>query len=349
MMSGVVQLPEIAGEWDALAADADASPFARPGWVCAWADAFGIERDRLRIATARRDGELVGAVPMVAKGHVLVAPTNWHTPSFGALARDADARRAVWESVYAERSHAVEAGFLDEQETVLAVAAAHAAGRRVLVRTLTEPPAIALDGTFADYESGFSRNRRKSLRRLWRRLEAAGRVELEIHDTGADLQRRLDELYVVEASGWKGRAGTAIASAPDTRRFYDDVAGWAARHGWLRLSTLRLDGEAIASDLSLVHGGHWYSLKAGYLENWRAYGPGVLLLHRLVEHCYSDGLTHLELLGTADAFKDEWATMRRVKSHLAAFRQTPSGTARLATGTALQAARRARRALRSTA
>src|ERR1019366_9237904 len=57
-----------------------------------------------------------------------------------------------------------------------------------------------------------------------RRLEELGRVALDVeHDIA-----HLDEALAVESLGWKRTAGTAILSAPQTARFYTEVARWAA-------------------------------------------------------------------------------------------------------------------------
>src|SRR5207247_10269646 len=71
------------------------------------------------------------------------------------------------------------------------------------------------------------------------------RSTLEVVDGSERLDELLEEGFRVEASGWKSRAGTAIASRPDTRRFYTDVARWASDRGWLRLAFLRLGGRAL--------------------------------------------------------------------------------------------------------
>src|SRR5688572_1882684 len=120
---------EVTPDWDALAVDAP--PFVRSGWVGPWADAFGAGRDRLQVVTVRDDGRLTAALPVLRR-RGLRAPTNWHTPAFGATARDADARRTVWERLYAARAHTVQAGFLDDDELALAVATARAAGRSLV-------------------------------------------------------------------------------------------------------------------------------------------------------------------------------------------------------------------------
>ena len=59
--------------------------------------AFG--RGRLELIEARRDGVLVGLVPMQRTRRELRSTTNYHTPSFGILAVDGDVRDALAEAL----------------------------------------------------------------------------------------------------------------------------------------------------------------------------------------------------------------------------------------------------------
>ena len=68
----------------------------------------------------------------------------------------------------------------------------------------------------------------------------------------------------LEASGWKGARGTAIAQSPQTRGFYSELARWASRSGALALLTLKLDGRAVAFHYGLEHGERFFLLKPGY-------------------------------------------------------------------------------------
>jgi CelD/BcsL family acetyltransferase involved in cellulose biosynthesis len=172
-----------------------------------------------------------------------------------------------------------------------------------------------------------SRNRRRSLRRGLRHLEAEGAVTFDVHTGLSGLDDALEELFLVEASGWKGRRGTAIASNPHTRRFYTDVARWAAARGWLRVATLRLDGRAIACDYSIAFDGAWYSLKSGYDEDYRRCGPGALLLREQLRHCFDEGIKSLDLLGTEDAFKASWTERSCQRARLHAFDRSATGLA----------------------
>jgi CelD/BcsL family acetyltransferase involved in cellulose biosynthesis len=198
-------------------------------------------------------------------------------------------------------------------------------GRDLLAAPLVRSPYVAIEGSWADYERQLSRSRRKALRRNHRRLEREGRVDVEIVDGSESLELRLAEAYAIESSGWKGDNGTAIVSHPSTRRFYGDVARWGAERDFLRLAFLRLDGCAIAFDYALQHEGVWYSLKAGYDDGFRPFGPGALLLREELAQAFSAGLTRFDLLGDEDAFKLSWTYSSTQRMRLRAFTSTMSG------------------------
>ena len=64
----------------------------------------------------------------------------------------------------------------------------------------------------------------------------------------------------------KGRKGTAIRSRPDSRRFYEQIARWAAQRDLLRLFFLRVDGRAVAFAFVLQDRQRLYDLKNGFDE-----------------------------------------------------------------------------------
>ena len=111
-------------------------------------------------------------------------------------------------------------------------------------------------------------------------------MDIEVLDGAVDLDGAIDTILAIEASGWKGRAGTAVAFKPADEAFYRALARWAAAKGWLRLSFLRLDGQAIAFHYSLQARGVIYALKIGYSEQFAAQAPGKILLVAEIERAF---------------------------------------------------------------
>ena len=107
---------------------------------------------------------------------------------------------------------------------------------------------------------------RSNLRRTRRQLEELGAVGTQ-HFKSADPQA-LEKFYALEASGWKGKQGTAIACDRRTRQFYDQVAQASAQAGLLSLDFLELDNKPIAAHFALQFGGRYCLAKAAYDESY---------------------------------------------------------------------------------
>jgi CelD/BcsL family acetyltransferase involved in cellulose biosynthesis len=238
----------VADDWQRLADATGAAPFLRPGWLAAWWAAFGSGRPEI-VALRRPDGALAALIALCRRLGRVLSSTNWHSPLYGMVAAGQEAAAALAATLFERRPFEVSLGFVDgaAPELDLYRAAAAAAGYRMLERTMQRSPYVVTTGTWDEFaQERLSRNRRSQLGRARRRMEREGRVTLELADGRERLDEVLEEAFRIEASGWKGRNGTAITSRPDTRRFYRDVARLAAGEGWLRIAFLRLDGHAVA-------------------------------------------------------------------------------------------------------
>ena len=317
----------LASEWDDLADRVRASPWARPGWLSAWYRAFGEGEPEIVVV---RDGDrLVGVCPLVRRGAALRSPTNWHTPEFGLLSEDDAAARQLAHSIFARAGGTVSLSFVprgtrDERELRSAAAQARF---HVVERSAISSPYAELAADWPAYERGLSKNLRGDVRRRRRRLEEAGTVDVAVERGEERLDQLLDEGFAVEGSGWKTDRGTAIQSSEETRRFYRDVARWAAGRGALRLCFLRLDGRAIAFFLNLEEDGVVYHLKGGYEPASERFSPGKLLHYALVERAFTSGCTRYEFLGADEPYKLQFATGARELLRLEAFPPTARGVA----------------------
>jgi CelD/BcsL family acetyltransferase involved in cellulose biosynthesis len=291
-------------EWDRLADRTGAAPFLRPGWIEAWWRAFGA--GRLEVLRKEGEGRVHALLPVRHRHGAVSSPSNSHSPGFGLLCEDRAAGMVLLDELFARRPAQVSLGFLSTLGPGLEelTAAAEMAGYRWLQRTLERSLFVTVDGDWEGYERSLDRNMRRDLQRCRRRLDELGRVALDVeHDTA-----HLDEALAVESLGWKQTAGTAIASAPQTARFYTEVAHWAEASGRLRLIFLRVDGRPVAFHLALEDDRTYFPLKGGFDPAFRAQSPGRLLIHATLERAFATGLRRYEFLGDSDAYKLRWAT-----------------------------------------
>jgi CelD/BcsL family acetyltransferase involved in cellulose biosynthesis len=318
------RIEPIARDWDDLADRTKAPPWLRPGWIDAWWKSFGV--GRLRVLAVRRGGCLAGLMPLYYRAGVLRSTTNSHTPEFGLLAEDPTVAGELAEALFLGCPRRLSLAFLDSEKPDLSQcrATATVAGYRLVERTCARSPYLATGGDWSTFEKTIGRNLRRSVHRQRRNLEKMGRVSVDFYDGRDRLDELLDEGFRVEALGWKGARGTAIISHPETRRFYTDIARWAAERSWLRLVFLRLDGRAISFELDIACDACFYLLKSGYDPAYRKFSPGKLTLYSAVEHAFENSLT-LEFLGAEEPYKLAWSSTCREKILLQAFAPTLPG------------------------
>jgi CelD/BcsL family acetyltransferase involved in cellulose biosynthesis len=315
----------LAPAWEELADQVGAAPFLRPGWVAAWWRAFG--RGTLQPLTVHHSGRLVAVLPIARRRGALSSPSNDHTPLFGAVLDSPETAAALADAVLASRPSRVRLGYVRaggaEAEALLT--AAGAAGYRTFTRTIWHSPYLEIAGDFAAYEAARRRSALSDLRRRRRRMADHGTVSVDVCEGSARLEVSLREAFDIEVKGWKGTRGTAITSRAETRRFYAEVAEWAAHRGWLRLFFLRLDGLPLAFYLSLEHEGVQYLLKGGFDPAFARFAPGQQLLHELIRRAFVIGVRRIEFGGAAEAYKLLWTDTTRGRDEIRAFSPSPLG------------------------
>lgn len=315
----------LADEWDDLALRTGAAPFARPGWVRAWWSAFG--RGELRILTSRRDGELSSVLPLARVRGGLRSCSNVHFPVFDGVCLEPEDLQILLTAALRESRQGLVLSQLDSEGQLVAATrqAADQNRCRLVVLDATASPFVDTTLSWEEFEQSLTKSRRNDVRRRRRRLAEQGEISHEITDGTEDLEAHLSEFFRLEGSGWKADKGTAIHLLPETRRFYEEIAAWAANRGLLRLSIMRLDGRPVAVEFTIDDGVRRYLLKMGYDPEYARYGPGLLLQLGEIRHALEDGRTY-ELGVGMNAIKEEMGSAQRTIEHVAVFPRSARGT-----------------------
>jgi CelD/BcsL family acetyltransferase involved in cellulose biosynthesis len=324
----------LALEWDALAASGPSDlPFVAHRWISAWLDAFARDAEPLVLVARARDGRAAGIAPFLApRGWPgrLVAPVNDHSCRFEwVLGRDASgAVAALWAHLRDRVAWEVlvlpdvpRDGPTATLLEPLARADGHLTGRWESVRS----PRLALGG--APAEERTSGRFRQNLRRRARRLAELGAVSLRRTNGPEDADAALADFLALEASGWKGTGGSAIAQDPALVRFYGAIVRDAAARGALAVRALELDGRPIAIHLGLVHRGVYHLPKTAYDEALAAVSPGQLLQREVLAECEARGLSGFEFLGPDMPWKRDWEPEHVPHDWLYVYRPSLAGRA----------------------
>jgi CelD/BcsL family acetyltransferase involved in cellulose biosynthesis len=318
----------LAGEWERLL-PADATPFDLHCWYAPWWEAFGGD-GKLAVCTVWRGEELAGAMPLSRKGGRLSAMLNGHAGASRPLAADPEAMAALVGAALARRAPELELPSLPSGDPSLP-ALLEGAGRAG-AQALSEPgyssPFVATGGDLEAWSKGEDASWKSRVARYRRKMLRDHETEFAVFEAPEDLGGWLEEGFRIEASGWKGRAGTAIASSPETERFYRALARDFQQRDELRLTRIALDGSAVAFCFSLLHGNRIYTLKSGYDESIRKLAPGLVMQLLMVEKSFELGFETLELLGEKVDWKEKLATGTHPHTDLRIYSGGPAGALR---------------------
>jgi CelD/BcsL family acetyltransferase involved in cellulose biosynthesis len=127
------------------------------------------------------------------------------------------------------------------------------------------------------YEASLSGKKRKELRRQHNRLAEEGELAFARRRDAEGVQRWIEAFLALEAKGWKGKAGSALASDPATGALFTDTITAAAQLGRLERLSLTLDGKPIAMLANLIAAPGAFSYKTAFDERYARFSPGVLL------------------------------------------------------------------------
>lgn len=144
-----------------------------------------------------------------------------------------------------------------------------------------------LDGE-AYVKQAIGSHHRRDYNRLWRRLSEKGRLEHRIARTTDDVRIAFEHFLILEASGWKGRRGTAMAVDRFRAAFAREAVNNLAERDCVRVHTLELDGRVIAILIVFTVSGEAWTWKTAYDETLKAYSPGMLLMIEVVKNHLED-------------------------------------------------------------
>jgi len=121
------------------------------------------------------------------------------------------------------------------------------------------------------------RDHRKDCRRKTRRLAELGALEFDSLEFEGDVHRWIEEFLQLEASGWKGREGSAFACNETNRSYFAAIAKAAFETDRLMMLALRLDGKPVAMKCNFISMPGSFAFKIAFDESYAEYSPGFLL------------------------------------------------------------------------
>jgi CelD/BcsL family acetyltransferase involved in cellulose biosynthesis len=299
----------LAPEWDPLVrAMPRPSPFLLHAWLEAWVRHYG-EGAELTVHVARREGRLVGALPLLVRRHLGLRTARFLGGRQSALG---DLLLAPEED---RGTAAVLVGLVPASADLLDVYGlptgsrlAETLGPSLGVTQRVEAPVLDLSpGWEAVYEAKTSSKKRNLHRRRRRQLSELGRLDVVVARDLEELIPALEDAFRLHALRWEGRPDGSGFASPVGRPFQREAIAALAAFDVPRIVVLRLDGRAVAFHYYFAFEGSMYVHRLAFDPALARFSPGLVNTLDTLEAAAEEGLARVEFLGGAERYKTELA------------------------------------------
>ncbi len=289
-------LPGLLPQWNDLCRrSAEDNVYYAPHYMLPLLDTVAAGAD-VRILTAWDGDRLIALLPVTLKGvaipGVSAAATAWRTnytfnclPLLDAAQTEAAAAAMIDALAMLTRAECVFPEVNSSGPVCLALQRALAArGAPFALERQFERASLSAGPTFEEHmASHVSAKRRRELARNRRRLEELGQLALRTETSGPDLAQAVQAFLALEAGGWKGKRGTALACDAGTRAFAERAFGSPGVDNASRVDLLLLAGKPIAAGVIVFSGHTGFTVKGAYDEAYASYGAGLLLEQEVIK------------------------------------------------------------------
>ena len=282
--------PQMLAHWDALARRcSEPNPFHEQWYLLSALRAHD-PAGRVLLFTAWEGECLIGLLPLARSARYYGRPlphlATWtHGNAFlGAPLVERGMERRFWHALLDRADSNARSSLFLHLPLMPLTGALHDALQAVLhmryaaVVFREERALLSSDMTAQDYfEASLSGKKRKELRRQFARLAEQGAVRTERCDGAETIADWIEQFLQLEASGWKGKSGSALASHAATSAQFRSALPQAAAKGQLERLAIYLDDQPIAMLVQFISAPGAYSYKTAFDERFARYSPGVLL------------------------------------------------------------------------
>lgn len=271
-------------DWQTLCAAAlSPNPFFGPDFLCPFLEKMDKRPVRLVVVREQPAGRWLAAAPIGRRRFGLAVPVNttWATDyaPLGTPLIHPEASADVitaFLSAAREPGHALAIPYLPlHSQSAVRLKAAEPGKRSVLAKSFRASHNGGATGKaqLAEADSG---KRRKEMRRLMRRLGDHGKTTFRSL-SGPDAVAGFEAFLELEASGWKGRSGTALVSQPETADFARTAIANLAGRNAVRIDQLWSGETLVAALVLFLQSGKVFAWKIGFDEAFARYSPGAQL------------------------------------------------------------------------
>jgi len=134
----------------------------------------------------------------------------------------------------------------------------------------------------------FSKNQRKSIKRVRKKLFDMGNVEFLTFNNESDIHWAFEKILELEKSGWKGKRGSPVSANAKYMKFYKNlINNFLPIHG-VEVYLLSAQKKIIAGSLNLKSDDYVYGQKIAYDQNYGKFAPGISIADEILRKYSND-------------------------------------------------------------
>lgn len=303
----------IAAEWDALVAALDGSLYMTFAWCKVWWRHYGARRE-LRVIAVRSRDELVGVLPffidrlptplgrarvakLVGSDSTLAVMQPLVQPNLAPEAF-ALAIKQLFEDDHVDMVHVGPcSGTAAHVGAVQAAASMLDAGQIVRDRQAGSHTVFDMSDGFEAYLKNLSSHQRSNYRRKLKKLNNSFKLDLDVVQEGAALEREFEAFIEMHQAQWKAvnKLGH-FDDWPGSREYSWDLVRSLVASDRVRLVRLLADDRVVAYYWCFVLGGTYYWRLSARLfgQQWDQFALGRVGVVKMMELANSDRATAIE-------------------------------------------------------
>jgi CelD/BcsL family acetyltransferase involved in cellulose biosynthesis len=300
--------------------------FQAPSYLMAYRRYFGTGKTFHRLRVAEQGSEIQGAAFLMTRGHIAKRLEWWgagiHDIGDVSCARPS-AAADLWRKIehLAARHDATHLAQIDARSPLIELAAR--AGWQVAPAEAC--PVLRLPAAWPEYVAVLGKNMREQIKRYPKRLEKQFSVQYELARSEDQVRRALTDLFALHGKRWRARGQTGVLALPRRQKFHRAVCATFLRRDWLRLWTLRCDGQPACVLLNYFYDGRYYFFIGGFEPELMRWSVGICLFSRVLQRAIEEGATEFDFLRGEEEYKYRFGAVNRDYKTLSMFQPSSRG------------------------
>jgi len=325
---GLSQLAGLRGAWSDLLDQSNAGPFNAWEWLYPWCRRIGADRKPFVMQAKDRTGALVGLMPLgfeyqwvlgrPVRRLAFLGETHVGSDYLDVVARrgrEEEVARLFAEALWELRDQWDVLDLSDLREDSVTVRVLretfgkYRADLRMSTRYVCPYETLAKGESFDGFLKRTSRRDNFLRRKKW--LEKQEGYRIEKTEAPGALAGPLTDFFRLHAMRWESDGGSQGIRGSGVESFHRDATQLLAERGRLRMYTMKVGGQAVASVYGILHRDSFIYFQSGYDPAWRNRSVGLVLVGETFKDAIEDGLTEYDFLRGTESYKSDWTTQQR--------------------------------------